>query len=108
MISLPPGVTVNHHVKLVIDDLTIEIFEWFRDLGARVWVEDWYDNKGRKHEQPYIRVGQGKPSYKLQDGSGNVLLDFRSEDASTALMFLMKFDQHVVSHNMKDLEKYYA
>lgn len=108
MIALPPGVTVNQHVKIVIASLDIDAFTWFRDIGAKIWVEEWYDGRGRRHERPRVQIGRGKPSYNLQDGSGHVLLDFRIEDAGTALAFLMKFDTHVVSHNMRDMERYYV
>ena len=93
MISLPPGVTISYNIKIVIRNLNIEIFEWFRDVGARVWVEDKpFNLRGIAKEMPMVQFGQAKPSYHLQDGSGNVMLNFNSEDAGTALAFLIKFN----------------
>ena len=107
MILLPPGVTVNYNVKIIVSSLTIELFTWLRDVGARVWVETKsYDRKGRAREEPMVQFGRAKPSYYLQDSSGHVQLNFTSEDAGTALALLLKFDNLVVSHNMKEAENY--
>lgn len=107
MIPLPPGVTVNYNVKIIVSSLTIEMFEWLRDVGGRVWIEHKsFDRKGRAREEPMVQFGQAKPSYHLQDGTGNVMLNFLSEDAGTALALLMKFSELVVSHNMKEAENY--
>lgn len=107
MISLPPGVTINYNVKIIINSLSIEIFEWLRDVGANVWVETKsYDRKGKAREEPMVQFGRAKPCYHLQDGSGNVMLNFMSEDAGTALAFLIKFNEEVVSHNMREAEQY--
>ena len=107
MIALPPGVTVNHNVKIILSSMSIELFEWLRDVGARGWVETKsYDRKGRAREEPVVQFGRAKPSYYLQDGTGNIMINFNSEDAGTALALLMKFDTYVVSHNMKEVENY--
>ena len=107
MIALPAGVTVNYNVKIIVSSLTIELFEWLRDVGGRVWVETKsYDRRGRAREEPVVQFGRAKPSYHLQDSSGHVQLNFTSEDAGVALALLMKFDDLVVSHNMKEAENY--
>jgi hypothetical protein len=108
LISLPPGVTINYNIKIIINDLNIEIFEWCRDVGAKVWVENKpYDRRGIAKEMPMVQFGHSKPCYHLQDGSGsNVMLNFNREDAGTALAFMMKFDNHIISHNMREVEKY--
>lgn len=107
MISLPPGVTINYNIKIIVRGMSIEVFEWLRDVGARVWVEekDW-NKRGQLIERPMIQFGNSKPSYYLQDGTSNVMLNFNSEDAGTALAFLLKYSEQVVSHNMKEAEKY--
>lgn len=107
MISLPPGVTINYNIKIVIDSLTIEVFEWLRDVGAKVWVENKpFDRRGIAKEMPMIQFGNAKPCYHLQDGTNNVMLNFNSEDAGTALALLMKFNEQIVSHNMREAENY--
>jgi hypothetical protein len=107
MIRLPQGVTINYNIKIVINGLSVEIFEWCRDVGAKVWVEDKpFDRRGIAKEMPMVQFGRAKPCYHLQDGSSNVMLNFTSEDASTALAFMMKFDTCIISHNMREVEKY--
>jgi hypothetical protein len=107
LIRLPPGVSINYNIKIIINDLSVEVFEWCRDVGAKVWVENKpFDRRGIAKEMPMVQFGRAKPCYHLQDGSSNVMLNFTSEDATTALTLLMKFDTYVVSHNMKEVEKY--
>jgi hypothetical protein len=107
LIRLPAGVTINYNIKIVINELSVEIFEWCRDVGAKVWVEDKpFDRRGIAKEMPMVQFGRSKPCYHLQDGSSNVMLNFTSEDAGTALDFMMNFDTCIVSHNMKEVEKY--
>ena len=73
----------------------------------RSWVWDKeFDRRGIAKEFPMVQFGSANPCYHLQDGSGNVMLNFKQEDAGTALALLMKFDHLVVSHNMKEMEKY--
>ena len=87
--------------------MPIEIFEWCRDVGAQVWVEDKpFDRRGIAREESMVQFGRAKPCYYLQDGTGNIMLNFTCEDAGTALAFMMKFDTYIVSHNMKEVEKY--
>jgi hypothetical protein len=90
---------------MIINSLPIEIFEWFRDVGAHVWVEDKH-RRGFTKEMPMVQMGRAKPCYHLQDGTSNVMLNFTSEDAGTALAFMMKYNEYVVSHNMREVEKY--
>jgi hypothetical protein len=106
LISLPPGCTINYNIKIIVKDMTIEMFEWLREVGARVWVEEKDWKRGRVVERPMIQFGNSKPSYYLQDGSNNVMLNFNGEDASTALAFLLRYSEQIVSHNMKEVEKY--
>jgi hypothetical protein len=107
LISLPQGVTVNYPVKIIIDQLSIEIFTWFRDIGGKVWVETKpFDRRGIAREEPMVQYGNSKPCYYLQDGSSNVMLNFNGKDASVATMFLLRFDTHVVSHNLREADKY--
>lgn len=107
MIALPQGVSINYNVKIIVDSLDIELFEWFRDVGGKVWVWDKeFDRRGIAKEIPMVQFGRAKPCYHLQDGTNNVMLNFNSEDAGTALALLMKFNEKVVSHNMREAENY--
>jgi hypothetical protein len=107
MIALPPGVVINYNIKMIINSMPIEIFEWCRDVGAKVWVENKpFDRRGIAKEMPMIQFGRAKPCYHLQDGTSNIMLNFNREDAGTALAFMMKFDTYIVSHNMREVEKY--
>jgi len=100
MIALPPGVTVNYFIAIEIDTLTDEMIEWFKLIGGEVSFKRDWDRKGRETEKPLVKYGKGKQSYYRQDGSGGTRLNFHGDDASTASVFLIKFNEHVEQHNM--------
>jgi hypothetical protein len=92
---------------MIINSLPIEIVEWCREVGAKVWVENKpYDRRGNAREEPMVQFGRAKPCYYLQDGTGNIMLNFNSDYATTALAFMLKFNTYIVSHNMREVEKY--
>lgn len=102
MIALPPGVTVNYFIAIELDKLTNEMVEWFEMVGGIVSYKQEWDWKGRESNKPLVKYGKGKQSYYRQDGSGGVRLNFHGEDASTATVFIIKFNEHVQQHNMKN------
>ena len=107
MIPLPPGVTVNYEVTLTLNDMPREFLEWFEEIGGTVSYAEWFDMRGRPHRTPTIRYGDaGRISHKFNDNSGQYVVRFRGEDAGVALMMLMKWDNLIVSHNMREVEKY--
>ena len=106
MIALPPGVTVNYFIAIEIDKLTKEMVEWFELIGGEVSYKSDWDRKGRESTKPLVKYGKGKQSYYRQDGSGGVRLNFHGDDASTASVFLIKFNEHVQQHNLS--EKHYV
>ena len=106
MIALPPGVTVNHEVTIVVDELNVDMLDWYTTQGGRLSKKSWYDARGKEHEEHVVSYGYGRPSYKTVDGTTNHLLRFHQEDAGAALVFLLKFNSHVTAHNMKEVEQY--
>ena len=103
MMQLPPGVTVNYFIAIEIDRLTEEMVEWFEIIGGKVGRELKWTRSGSTVDLPVVQYGQGKPSYYRQDGSGGVRLNFHSDDASAASMFILKFMEHVQQHNLKEV-----
>jgi len=106
LIALPPGVTINYEVTIMVEDLTVEILKWYIDQGQPIAEQVWHDMKGRPHSIAVVRYGLGRPSHKTNDGSNQYLLRFRQEDAGAALVFLMTFDNLIKQHNMREVEKY--
>ena len=106
MISLPPGVTVNYEVILTLSELPQEFLSWWTEVEGCVSYTSYYNARGKEITVPQIRYGQGRPSHKFNNDTGQYLVRFRSEDAGVALALLMKWDYLVVSHNMRELEKY--
>ena len=106
MIALPPGVTVNKQVRIIIWAVTPEMTEWWADIGGAVTVEDWRDGIGRLQQTTVLQYGKAKPSYKMQTGTGEVILNFNQEDASTALMFILKFSSDINTHNLREYTDY--
>ncbi len=83
-----------------------DFLAWFEEVGGVVGRTDWVDMRGKSHVTSTIQYGRGRLSHKFNNGTGEYLIRFRSEDAGVALMLLMKWDNLVVSHNMREIEKY--
>ena len=106
MIALPPGVTINYEVTIIVEDLTVDMLKWYVDQGQTIAERTWHDSKGRPHSVPVVHYNLGRPSHKTNDGSTQHLLRFRQEDAGAALMFLMMFNEQVTQHNMREVDNY--
>ena len=102
MIPLPPGCVVNYPIFIDVDAVSDEMCDWFELIGGKVLTSKWYDWKGREHTVKNVQYGLSKPCHRYQDGSGKVKLHFHGNDATIASMFLIKFNEHVEQHNMKD------
>ena len=102
MIQLPPGAKLYYSIWIDVDALTDEMCEWFEMIGGSV-TEKTEAFSGRFYNLKVIkevRYGQAKPSYHRQDGTGHVKINFNGNDASTASVFLIKFSNDVIKHNM--------
>jgi hypothetical protein len=106
MIPLPKGVTINYEVSITVTDLTADMMKWYVDQNANIGEKIWHDMRGQPHTIGAVSYGAGRASYKTQDGTTQHLLRFRQEDAGAALMFLLKFNEFVSKHNMKEVENY--
>ena len=100
MMPLPPGCKVGYHIWIDVDTLTDDMCEWFEMIGGRAELHsEW-----RGFKEIFIKTvqyGAAKPSYRRQDGTGHVKINFTGDDASTASVFLIKFSEHVLAHNMQ-------
>jgi hypothetical protein len=104
MIQLPPGCKLNYSIWIDVTELTDEMCEWFEMIGGSV-TEKTEAFSGRTYNLRVIkevRYGQAKPSYYRQDGTGHVKINFNGNDASTASIFLIKFNEYVIKHNMQE------
>jgi len=106
MIQLPSGCKVAYEIRFTVGELTDEIGEWFNMIGGKAEAVKWWDSKGREHHTNQVQYGKAKASYKMQDGTGFHLVRFDGIDASVASMFLMKFLDQIISHNLKEAEHY--
>jgi hypothetical protein len=102
MIPLPVGCAVGYEIKFVVNDLTDNMGQWFQLQGGEAWATEEYDHRGRGRMIKNVRFGKAKPSYKMQDGSENYLIRFLGADASTASLFLLKFFDEIINHNMQE------
>jgi hypothetical protein len=81
-----------------------EFLDWWQEIGGLVSHSEYYDAKGRTVRLPIIRYGIGRPSHKSA-GNPEFLIRFRAEDANVALMMLMRWDNLIISHNMREVER---
>lgn len=107
MIRLPPGCTVGYEIKFVVNNLTDDMGQWFQMQGGSAWATEEFDHRGRQRMTKHVRFGNAKPSYKMQDGTDSYLIRFSGSDASTASVFLLKYYDEILSHNMQEtMERY--
>ena len=104
MIRLPPGCTVAYNIVIDVTELTGDMIEWYRLIEGAVGHKEMYNHRDVRILTPVVAYN-AKPCYHMQDGTNNVRLHFRGADASTASMFLLKFNEYVVRHNLKEVEE---
>jgi len=103
MIRLPPGCTVAYNIVIDVTELTGDMVDWYRLIEGTVNHREVYNNRGVRILTPLVAYN-AKPCYHMQDGTNNVRLHFRGADASTASLFLLKFNEYVVRHNLKEVD----
>lgn len=106
MIPLPSGCRLVYEIRFTVGELTNEMGEWFNMIGGRATREVWYDHKGREQYTNHVQYGKAKPSHRMSNGIPQNLIRFSGEDASVASMFLIKFMDQIISHNLKEMEQY--
>lgn len=105
MISLPPGCTINYEVTVVVDKMSKEFLAWWQEIGGDVDEKFLGWNKsGKEMLEPTVKYGVGRWSHKSA-GNDEYLIRFRAEDANVALMMLIKWDNLIISHNMREVEQ---
>lgn len=102
MIALPPGCSVTYNIFVEIDQLTSDMVDWFLLVGGKIKEEEHYNHRGSKVTKFSVQYGKGKWCYHRADGTGGTRLHFQGEDAAVVSMFLIKFLDHVETHNLKE------
>jgi hypothetical protein len=102
MIVLPPGCSVVFDVYIDVKKLTDKMIDWHRVVGGQVEERSMgYYRRNNNNETKLTYVRYGKAKWCHYNG-GSVRLRFMGSDASLATMFLLKFSDDVVSHNMQE------
>lgn len=103
MISLPPGVTITHEIQITMSDLPDGFLEWWKEIGGSCVMSG--NHRGLNYEpkmSPIIWYNAGRKSHKLA-GSHTYIIRFNKEDANTAIMVLLMFNELIDSHNISGL-----
>jgi hypothetical protein len=117
MITLPPGCTVSQNIRIVIDELTDDMLQWFVDVGGAVTTDHQmaYPRNsfgyGKMQPEKFVKrvsYGRGKYCYRMQDGSQNILLHFQGEDGAVASAFILRFNESILSHNFPEFTNEHA
>lgn len=106
MIPLPAGCKLVYEIKFIIGTLTDEMGEWFNLVGGQATRVEWEDFRGRKQFVNHVQYGRAKRSYKMSNAVEQNVIRFDGADASVASMFLIKFMDQIISHNLKEMEQY--
>lgn len=101
MIALPPGCTVTYAVWIDINEMTNDVIEWYRLIGGIVTEQEWWTYRGKQQTRAFVQYGKAKRCHYRQDGTGGIRLHFHGDDASVASMFILKFMDIIVNHNLQ-------
>ena len=102
MIPLPPGCKLVHSIFFELSNLSIEVIDWFRQIGGEVVTKPFYDHKGVHKEEYFVKYGKGKLCHRRRDGTNGVRIHFHGDDATVGSMFLIKFIDQVDQHSLKE------
>jgi hypothetical protein len=104
MIALPPGCRVVYPIWIDIQELSDDVIDWYHTVGGDITYESYWDYKGKAINTTYVRYGKGKRCHHHHNGvpPGGVRLHFNGEDASVASMFILKFNDIIDNHNLKE------
>ena len=76
---------------------------WFLLQGGRAWASEYFDHRGRPKYTMHVQLGNAKASYKMQTGTDDhYIIRFAGTDAATASVFILKFFDNIVTHNMEE------
>ncbi len=103
MIALPPGCTVTYAIWIDIAKLNDEVVEWYDLVGGTVKYDQYWNSRGKEVKQAYVSYGRGKKCHHHHNGEGGTRLHFMGEDASVASMFILKFNDIIINHNLKEV-----
>lgn len=107
MIALPPGCKVAYGVRIDIEGTVSEdIRNWFEHIGGRVIAKSHYNYRGNEVDTYQVAYGNGKLSH-TESGAAVTRIHFLGEDASVASMFLLKFSDKIIYHNLKEANETY-
>jgi hypothetical protein len=111
MMQLPPGCTVAYEIRITVEKLTDEICEWFELQEGRCLYDDhgYLDRRGVPFKVRRVQYGKAKPSHtSLVPGHDKqTLIRFHGDDAVLATVFLLKFGDIVLNHNMEETIRRY-
>lgn len=102
MMALPTGCSVPFTITIEVKHLTDDMIEWFEMAGGSVFEKEWYNARGNRVTQKYVKYGAAKACHYHLNGIGGVRLQFHGNDAATASVFIMKFFDQILSTNLEE------
>jgi hypothetical protein len=103
---ISPGVVALKPFKIHCRELTQEMVDWWVMMGAEAQViqdEYWTRRTGTRQEQHYrIRMPAlgAKWSHRFNDESGNYLIHLMERYAPEASLFILKWPDNVINHDI--------
>ena len=107
---ISPGAVALRPIRVEIDQVTGDMVHWWVTYGGEVAGKDagYIDGRGRhvKAERAYLRMPGYKWCHYHQNGTSQVTLHMREQDAPTASLFILQFHEHILGHNIVIEENY--
>lgn len=100
MISFPKGCGPTYNFWIDIDKLTDEIIDWYKSIGGDIREDTYFNRKGQKVIRKFVKLGKNKWCHYHSDGLFGIRLHFDQKDANIASLFLLKYNDIVLRHNI--------
>jgi hypothetical protein len=88
----------------MVSKLTDEMLEWYEMVGGEVneVKTGTYGRTNKEITYKLVRYNNSKWCHRFVDDTGRIRLNFNGEDAYVASVFLIKFNEFVLTHNFKE------
>ena len=101
---ISPGVVALRPFRIHVNALTQEMVDFWVTMGAEaqeITDEYWSRNNLKVIKNYRIRMGNGDWSHKFNNESGEYLLHMREQYAPEASLFILRWPENIINHDIK-------
>ncbi len=96
--QLPTNCSYQYPIRIMIREITAEMLLWTTIQGGAVRLDP-----SRTYGKPWYQIGFGKGKFSHHLSDNNILVHFNQADSPLALMFILMYNDVIISHNMEGM-----